>query len=87
MNGEEYGAFGGRSDHIRENTSGGFAGTAAIESDLAAGTLAEARVAGLEPARDFLLVRAAGRPASRAADAFLEFARKRLAAVGTAVAS
>lgn len=55
-----------------------FISRASIESELAAGTLGEARVAGLEPSRDFLLVRAVGRPATRAADAFLEFARNRL---------
>ena len=49
-----------------------------IGADLAAGLLSEARVEGLEPARDVMLVRAAGRPLSRAAEAFLEFARKRL---------
>lgn len=57
-----------------------FISRAAIETDLAAGTLAEARVEGLEPARDFLLVRSAGRPASRAAEVFLEFARRRVPA-------
>lgn len=57
-----------------------FISRAAIETDLAAGTLAEARVEGLEPSRDFLLVRSAGRPASRAAEVFLEFARRRVPA-------
>ena len=57
-----------------------FISRGSIESDLAAGTIAEARVEGLEPARDFLLVRSAGRPLSRAGEAFLEFARRRLPA-------
>jgi DNA-binding transcriptional LysR family regulator len=49
-----------------------------IESDLAAGTLSEATVAGLELEREVLLVRAAGRSETRAAREFLEFAQSRL---------
>lgn len=49
-----------------------------IENDLAAGTLSEATVAGLELEREVLLVRAAGRSETRAAREFLEFARSRL---------
>jgi len=49
-----------------------------IENDLAAGTLSEATVAGLELDREVLLVRATGRSETRAARAFLEFARSRL---------
>jgi len=49
-----------------------------IENDLAAGTLAEATVAGLELEREVLLVRAAGRSETRAAREFLQFARSRL---------
>jgi DNA-binding transcriptional LysR family regulator len=49
-----------------------------VESDLAAGTLSEARVAGLELGREIFLVRATGRAESRAAHAFVEFARARL---------
>ena len=56
-----------------------FISRSAIEADLAAGTLAAARVEGLEPAREISLVRAAGRSATRNADAFVEFARERLA--------
>jgi DNA-binding transcriptional LysR family regulator len=55
-----------------------FISRAAIEADLAAGTLATARVRGLEPAREISLVRSAGRSPTRAAEAFLEFARERL---------
>jgi DNA-binding transcriptional LysR family regulator len=55
-----------------------FISRAAIEADLAAGTLATARVRGLDPAREISLVRAAGRSPTRAAEAFLEFAKKRL---------
>ena len=49
-----------------------------ISADLAAGTLATARVEGLDPARDISLVRSAGRSPTRAAEAFLDFARERL---------
>jgi DNA-binding transcriptional LysR family regulator len=53
-----------------------FISRSAIEADLASGLLASARVEGLEPARQIYLVRAAGRAASRAADAFVAFARE-----------
>jgi len=49
-----------------------------VEADLAAGTLAEARVEGLELERDVFVVRATGRVETRAARAFLDFARDRL---------
>jgi DNA-binding transcriptional LysR family regulator len=55
-----------------------FISRAAISADLAAGTLATARVKGLDPARDISLVRSAGRSPTRAAEAFIEFARERL---------
>ena len=55
-----------------------FISRSAIESDLAAGTLASARVRGLQPAREISLVRARGRALTRAAEAFLEFARTNL---------
>jgi DNA-binding transcriptional LysR family regulator len=50
----------------------------AVESDLAAGTLVEARVRGLDLAREIWIARAAGRAGSVAAQAFLAFARERL---------
>ena len=50
----------------------------AIESDLATGLLATARVRGLEPVREIFLARATGRTETRAARAFLAFARERL---------
>jgi DNA-binding transcriptional LysR family regulator len=56
-----------------------FISRTAIESDLAAGTLAEARVKGLQPAREISVVRASGRATTRVAQAFLAFARERLA--------
>jgi DNA-binding transcriptional LysR family regulator len=56
-----------------------FISRSAVETDLAAGTLAEARVEGLEPAREISLVRPAGRTPTRVAQAFVDFARERLA--------
>jgi DNA-binding transcriptional LysR family regulator len=55
-----------------------FISRTAIEADLAAGTLATARVKGLEPSREISLVRSAGRSPTRAAEVFLEFAHERL---------
>jgi DNA-binding transcriptional LysR family regulator len=56
-----------------------FISRSAIDSDLAAGTVAAARVEGLDPAREISLVRAAGRATTRVATAFVDFARERLA--------
>jgi LysR family transcriptional regulator, transcriptional activator of the cysJI operon len=56
-----------------------FISRSSIENDLAAGTLVEARVSGLELEREIFLVRAAGRSETRAARAFLDFARPELA--------
>ncbi|HVC88168.1 MAG TPA: LysR family transcriptional regulator [Gaiellaceae bacterium] len=55
-----------------------FISRSSVENDLAAGTLVEARIAGLELEREILLVRAAGRSETRAARTFVEFARQRL---------
>jgi len=55
-----------------------FISRAAVEADLAAGTLAVARVKGLDPARQISLVRSTGRSPTRAAEAFVDFARERL---------
>ena len=55
-----------------------FISRSAVESELAAGALAVARVQGLEPSREISLVRSVGRAPSRVADAFLSFARERL---------
>jgi DNA-binding transcriptional LysR family regulator len=55
-----------------------FISRSAVESELTAGTIAFARVEGLEPARQISLVRSTGRTPSRAADAFVSFARERL---------
>ena len=56
-----------------------FISRSAIEADLAAGTLATARVDGLDPSREISLVRSAGRAETRVAQSFVEFARSRLA--------
>jgi DNA-binding transcriptional LysR family regulator len=56
-----------------------FISRSAIETDLAAGTVAVAQVEGLEPSREISLVRSAGRAETRVAQAFVEFARSRLA--------
>ena len=55
-----------------------FISRTAVEPELARGTLAAARVRGLEPSREISLVRAAGRVSTRVADAFVEFARARV---------
>jgi DNA-binding transcriptional LysR family regulator len=52
----------------------------AIEPDLATGVLAIARVRGLDPVREIFLARATGRSETRAARAFVEFARARVPA-------
>jgi DNA-binding transcriptional LysR family regulator len=73
----------GLQESVRAAVLGGYGVTfvsrTAIESDLAAGTLATARVQGLDPAREILLVRSTGRTETRAAQEFAEFARERLA--------
>jgi len=56
-----------------------FISRSSVEKDLDAGLLSEAHVEGLELGREIHLVRAAGRSETRAARAFLEFARERLA--------
>ena len=55
-----------------------FISRTAIEGELAAGRLAAAQVEGVEPARQIYIVRARGRSATRAAEAFLAFAKERL---------
>ncbi len=57
-----------------------FISRTAIEGELAAGTLASARVEGLEPSRQLYVVRAKGRAPTRAAEAFLAFAHAQVAA-------
>jgi DNA-binding transcriptional LysR family regulator len=72
----------GLQESVRSAVQGGYGVTfisrRAVESDLAAGTLAEGRVDGIDATREISLVRAAGRTPTRAAGAFLDFARERL---------
>lgn len=73
----------GLQESVRSAVQAGYGVTfisrSAVESDLVAGTLAAARVEGLEPGREISLVRASGRATTRAAQAFLDFAGERLA--------
>jgi DNA-binding transcriptional LysR family regulator len=57
-----------------------FISRTAIESELASGRLAEARVDGIDARREISLARATGRAPTRVADAFVAFARERLQA-------
>ena len=56
-----------------------FISRAAVEADVVAGTLAVARVEGLDASREISLVRASGRAETRVGQAFVDFARTRLA--------
>jgi DNA-binding transcriptional LysR family regulator len=73
----------GLQESARSAVLGGYGVTfisrSAIDADVAAGTVAVADVEGLEPAREISLVRSAGRAETRVAQAFVEFARERLA--------
>jgi DNA-binding transcriptional LysR family regulator len=73
----------GLQESARSAVLGGFGITfisrSAIEADVSAGTVAVAHVRGLEPSREISLVRSAGRAETRVAQAFVEFARARLA--------
>jgi DNA-binding transcriptional LysR family regulator len=72
----------GLQESVKSAIGGGygvaFISRTAIEGELAAGTLAAARVEGIEPARQIYVVRARGRALTRAAEAFLAFAKERL---------
>jgi DNA-binding transcriptional LysR family regulator len=72
----------GLQESVRSAVQAGYGVTfisrSAVEPELAAGTLAAARVKGLDAKREISLVRATGRAATRAADAFVEFARAKL---------
>jgi len=74
----------GLQESVRRAVQAGYGVTfisrTAVESELEAGTLTEARVQGLEATREISLAVAAGRARSRVADAFVEFAVPRLAA-------
>ncbi|HEX6491054.1 MAG TPA: selenium metabolism-associated LysR family transcriptional regulator [Gaiellaceae bacterium] len=72
----------GLQESVKSAVAAGFGVTfisrSGVEAELAAGTLAAARVRGLEPVREISLVRAAGRVPTRAAETFVEFARTRV---------
>jgi DNA-binding transcriptional LysR family regulator len=72
----------GLQESVRHAVEAGYGVTfisrTAVESQLAAGTLAEARVEGLEATREISLASATGRARTRVADAFVEFARARV---------
>ena len=74
----------GLQESVKSAAAAGFGVTfisrSGVEAELAAGTLAATRVKGLEPAREISLVRPAGRSPSKAAEAFVEFSRAKLAA-------
>ena len=69
----------GLQESVRRAVEAGFGVTfisrTAVESELADGRLAEARVEGLEATRVISLASAAGRTRTRVAEAFVEFAR------------
>jgi DNA-binding transcriptional LysR family regulator len=73
----------GLQESVRSAVEAGFGVTfisrSGIEGALAAGTLVEARVEGLAPTRELFLVRSSGRTPTRAAQAFVDLARARLA--------
>jgi len=73
----------GLQESVRTAAQAGYGATfisrRAVESELAAGTLAEVRVEGIDLQRQIWIARAAGRVPSRGAEAFLGFARDRLA--------
>jgi DNA-binding transcriptional LysR family regulator len=73
----------GLQESVRRAVEAGYGVTfisrTAVESDLDSGRLTEARVHGLEATREISLASAAGRTRTRVADAFVEFARVRLA--------
>jgi DNA-binding transcriptional LysR family regulator len=72
----------GLQESVRRAVQAGYGVTfisrTAVESELDAGTLTEARVEGLEATREISLASATGRARSRVADSFVEFAGERL---------
>src|SRR4029079_7317126 len=73
----------GLQESVRRAVDAGYGVTfisrTAVDADLAAGRLAEARVAGLDVTREISLASATGRARTRVADAFVAFAREQLA--------
>jgi DNA-binding transcriptional LysR family regulator len=72
----------GLQESVRRAVEAGYGVTfisrTAVEADLAAGRLAEARVDGLDVTREISLASATGRARTRVADAFVAFAREQL---------
>jgi DNA-binding transcriptional LysR family regulator len=72
----------GLQESVRRAVEAGYGVTfisrTAVESDLTAKRLAEARVEGLDATREISLASASGRARTRVADAFVSFARERL---------
>jgi DNA-binding transcriptional LysR family regulator len=72
----------GLQESVRSAVAAGYGITfisrTAVESELAAGRLAEARVEGVDVRREISLARATGRVPTRVAEAFVAFARERL---------
>ncbi len=60
-----------------------FISRAAVEADLASGTLAEGRIAGMDGRREIALARGTGRVSTRTADAFVDFAQRRTATLAS----
>jgi LysR family transcriptional regulator, transcriptional activator of the cysJI operon len=73
----------GLQESVRSAVQAGYGATfisrRAVQADLAAGTLAQILVDGLDLERQISIVRATGRVPSRAAEAFVTFAKERLA--------
>ena len=71
----------GLQESVRSAVQAGYGVTfisrSAVESDLALGTLAEARLEGMNAKREIALVRATGRSQTRAAEEFVAFVRER----------
>jgi DNA-binding transcriptional LysR family regulator len=74
----------GLQESVRSAVQAGYGVTfisrAAVEAELAAGRLDEARVEGMDVTREIALVRGTGRVATRAAEAFVAFAGPRVSA-------
>ena len=72
----------GLQESVRSAVQAGYGATfisrRAVAAELAAGTLAEVRVEGLDLQRQISIARASGRLPSRAAEAFISFARENL---------
>ena len=71
----------GLQESVRSAVQAGYGVTfisrTAVESDLAAGILVEARLEGMNAKREISLVRASGRASTRAAEEFVAFVRER----------